>query len=226
MHKYIDKRKLLRTPSERQRLLEEVPQVIPDIEDGKGSEIVVTAAKNSSQKSTGTNMDGVCLKSCSEEKGKGKKGERTVCLKSSLEEKPEAIKPRASGDCTPGTNVQKQGAEDTAAITAQVIDIDDDDDDSLHGKSGNMIDGSGGPVHGTRPYVSCSGQKAVKVKGGISEHTSVWYYNDPQGDERGPFTMELLRHWNNTGYFSDDFRVWKTGQSSDSAILLKDALLL
>ncbi|KAG8068637.1 hypothetical protein GUJ93_ZPchr0005g14483 [Zizania palustris] len=79
----------------------------------------------------------------------------------------------------------------TAAITAQVIDIDDDDDDSLHGEVGNMtvgLDSDGrGDIHDTSQhetkYVLRSGQKAVKVKGEISEHTSVRYYNDPQGDE-------------------------------------------
>ncbi|KAL5202670.1 hypothetical protein ABZP36_013622 [Zizania latifolia] len=165
--------KLLRTPSERRRLLEEVPQVIPDIEDGTNKDRVV------------------CLKSCSEEKVKGNKGERAVCLKSFSEEKPEVIKPHPAGDSTPGTNVQKQGAEATAAITAQVIDIDDDEDDSLHCEVGNMtvgLDSDGrGDIHDTSQhetkYVLCSGQKALKVKGEISEHTSVRYYNDPQGDE-------------------------------------------
>uniref|UniRef100_J3M7A5 GYF domain-containing protein n=1 Tax=Oryza brachyantha TaxID=4533 RepID=J3M7A5_ORYBR len=114
------------------------------------------------------------------------------------------------------------------ATAAQVISIDDNEDDR-HGKSGDTIvdldsDGSGG--HDTTKSLLCSGQEAVKAKEKISEHSSVWYYNDPQGDEQGPFTMELLRHWLKSGHFSDDFRVWRTGQSCDSAILLKDALLL
>lgn len=53
MHEYIDKRKLLRTPSERQRLLEEVPRIIPDVEDSKDSGFLVMAANKSSQRNTG-----------------------------------------------------------------------------------------------------------------------------------------------------------------------------
>lgn len=52
MHEYIDKRQLLRTPSERQRLLEEVPQVIPETEDSKNTEFVVAAADKSFQNNT------------------------------------------------------------------------------------------------------------------------------------------------------------------------------
>ncbi|XP_015692824.1 uncharacterized protein At5g08430-like isoform X2 [Oryza brachyantha] len=245
MHEYIDKRKLLRAPSERQRLLEEVPQVIPDLEDSKDSEFLLTAANKSSQKNTGTNRDRVdCLKRCSEEKLKGDKRNQVFCSKSSSEEKSEVLLICSNGDVDapgmcleklvtkaievnppgdmPRTHVQNDGTE------AQVISIDDNEDDR-HGKSGDTIvdldsDGSGG--HDTTKSLLCSGQEAVKAKEKISEHSSVWYYNDPQGDEQGPFTMELLRHWLKSGHFSDDFRVWRTGQSCDSAILLKDALLL
>jgi hypothetical protein len=92
------------------------------------------------------------------------------------------------------------------------------------------LDSDGSEDHGTRQHEAkpklCSGQKAVEAKEEISEHASVWYYNDPQGDEQGPFPLRILRHWSKAGYFKEDFRVWRTGQSCDSAILLKDALLL
>lgn len=95
-----------------------------------------------------------------------------------------------------------------------VVDLDDNESGDLP-----MVQ------HETK-YILCGGQKAVKVKGVISESSSMWYYMDPHGDEQGPFTIELLRHWNKAGWFEDDFRVWRAGQSSDSAISLRDALLL
>ncbi|KAF0922667.1 hypothetical protein E2562_001065, partial [Oryza meyeriana var. granulata] len=230
---------------ERQRLLEEVPQVIPDVEDNKDPELLVMAANKFSQKNTAgkpcdlsvgtnSNRDRVdCLKSCSEEKLKGSKGDTDApgtCLEKLVTK---AIEVNTPGDM-PRTHVQNHGTKATAAVTtAQIINVDDDEDD-LHGKSGDMIvdlDSDRSGDHDTRQHetkhdVSCSGQKAVKAKEEISEHISVWYYNDPQGDEQGPFSMELLRHWWKSGYFNDDFRVWRTGQSCDSAILLKEALLL
>uniref|UniRef100_A0A0E0DRJ3 GYF domain-containing protein n=1 Tax=Oryza meridionalis TaxID=40149 RepID=A0A0E0DRJ3_9ORYZ len=204
------------------------------------------------EKGTNSNKDRVdCLKNCSGEKLKGNKRDRPLCLESLSEEKPEgskgdadapgmclekvitkAIEVNPPGDM-PRSHVQNHGTKATAAVNpGQVIDIDDGEDD-LHGKSGDMIvdlDSDGSEDHGTRQHEAkpklCSGPKAVEAKEEISEHASVWYYNDPQGDEQGPFPLQILRHWLKAGYFKEDFRVWRTGQSCDSAILLKDALLL
>ena len=52
MHEYIETRRLLRTPSERQRLLEEVPRVIPDLEDNEDSKLLVAASDKSIQINT------------------------------------------------------------------------------------------------------------------------------------------------------------------------------
>jgi hypothetical protein len=49
MHAHIEKRRLLRTPAERQRLLEEVPQIIADLEDTKDPELLVEASDKSFQ---------------------------------------------------------------------------------------------------------------------------------------------------------------------------------
>jgi hypothetical protein len=59
-----------------------------------------------------------------------------------------------------------------------------------------------------------------------TRHAAVWFYTDPQNDVQGPFPLEMLRRWKEDEYFDDDFRVWRAGQSSDSAILLTDALRL
>jgi len=51
----------------------------------------------------------------------------------------------------------------------------------------------------------------------------LWHYTDPQGDARGPFTLLHLLLWKRKGFFSKDFRVWRTGQAAEQAILLDDA---
>uniref|UniRef100_A0A0D9WGN4 GYF domain-containing protein n=1 Tax=Leersia perrieri TaxID=77586 RepID=A0A0D9WGN4_9ORYZ len=233
MHEYIEKRKLLRTPAERQRLLEEIPRVIPDVEDSKDSEYVVIAANKSSQKNTGSKGDadapGVYLETLIT---KATEVHPRSDMRRMRNHGTEAIEVNPPGDM-PRKHVQNHGTKATSVVTtAQFINVDDDEDD-LHGKSGDMIvelDSDGSDDHDTRRHetmsVLCNDQKAVKAKEEISEHARVWYYNDPQGDEQGPFPMYILRHWCNAGYFSNDFRVWRTGQSCDSAILLKDAFLL
>lgn len=363
---YIDKRQLLRSPSERQRLLEEVPRVIPDLEDNKDTELLVAASEKSFQKNTatlqgasgdravcseryseeskgangekavrltrcskekprGANEIAVCLRSCSEDKSEGANDERAVCLKSysegeaahmksfseektkgasedravSLEsfpeenskganeeaaylkscseEKPEGAndgravslslkscpeenskategdtdtpkmhvqnqgtadtKSNAAGD-TPsanvqsqstqgseenaagdklGASVQKQGAEANAAgIPAEVINIDDDEDGRSQDQGANVVVVDMDADESGNTHVA---QRKTRRSG-------MWHYRDPFGDEQGPFFLDLLDGWNKQGYFDDDFRVWRAGQSSDSAILLKDALRL
>ena len=49
---YLDKKRLLHKPSEQQRLLEEVPRVIPEMEDSKDTEVQVTTRNRSTRKST------------------------------------------------------------------------------------------------------------------------------------------------------------------------------
>ncbi|VAH19359.1 unnamed protein product [Triticum turgidum subsp. durum] len=364
---YIDKRQLLRSPSERQRLLEEVPRVIPDLEDNKDTELLVAASEKSFQKNTatlqgasgdravcseryseeskgangekavrltrcskekprGANARAVCLRSCSDDKYKGANDKRAVCLKSyseggeaahmksfseektkgasedravSLEsfpeenskganeeaaylkscseEKPEGAndgravslslkscpeenskategdtdtpkmhvqnqgtadtKSNAAGD-TPsanvqsqstqgseenaagdklGASVQKQGAEANAAgIPAEVINIDDDEDGRSQDQGANVVVVDMDADESGNTHVA---QRKTRRSG-------MWHYRDPFGDEQGPFFLDLLDGWNKQGYFDDDFRVWRAGQSSDSAILLKDALRL
>ncbi|XP_034585747.1 uncharacterized protein At5g08430 isoform X2 [Setaria viridis] len=270
---YLDKKQLLRKPSEQQRLLEEVPRVIPEMEDSKDTEVQVTTRDRSTQKSTvafqGTNGTRASFfKSTAEEKFKGTGGERELSLKSLSEEKSEATNANTDGGTSvthtqkPGTeannvcgipsvqnldnNAADKGAEvsvdgDTAGAIVQrqsieatdVITIDDDDDDHPREKSGQATvdldaDDAGDTHHAEHKTnnISRRGHRNVKVKRGASLHMRMWHYIDPQGDEQGPFTMEHLRNWWNNGYFRDDFRVWRTGQTSDTAIKLIDALQL
>ena len=53
---------------------------------------------------------------------------------------------------------------------------------------------------------------------------AVWHYLDPQGDAQGPFAMASLKRWSEADYFPPDFRIWKTGQTPNDAVYLKDVL--
>ncbi|KAI3962031.1 hypothetical protein MKW92_032677 [Papaver armeniacum] len=54
--------------------------------------------------------------------------------------------------------------------------------------------------------------------------SSIWHYLDPTGKVQGPFSMSLLRMWKSKHFFTPDFKVWKTGQPKEAAILLTDAI--
>jgi hypothetical protein len=60
----------------------------------------------------------------------------------------------------------------------------------------------------------------------VSPSTLLWHYIDPEGETQGPFTLMQLLHWKRLGFFNEGFRVWKTGQTPEQAILLRDAFLL
>lgn len=52
----------------------------------------------------------------------------------------------------------------------------------------------------------------------------IWHYLDPSGVAQGPFPLSFLKHWKDDDYFPDDFVVWKTGQSPKDAVLLTSLL--
>ncbi|XP_041013992.1 uncharacterized protein At5g08430 isoform X2 [Juglans microcarpa x Juglans regia] len=52
----------------------------------------------------------------------------------------------------------------------------------------------------------------------------LWHYLDPQGEIQGPFSLTSLKRWSDAYYFPPDFKVWKTGQNQDEAVLLKNIL--
>nr|XP_025664188.1 zinc finger CCCH domain-containing protein 19 isoform X1 [Arachis hypogaea] len=58
----------------------------------------------------------------------------------------------------------------------------------------------------------------------INESEKMWHYQDPSGKVQGPFSMVQLRKWSNTGYFPADLRIWKASDKQDQSMLLTDAL--
>ncbi|KAL3614017.1 hypothetical protein CASFOL_042091 [Castilleja foliolosa] len=57
----------------------------------------------------------------------------------------------------------------------------------------------------------------------INESDKIWHYKDPSGKVQGPFSMVQLRKWNNTGYFPADLKIWKSTETQ-TLVLLADAL--
>ncbi|EOX97867.1 Nucleic acid binding,zinc ion binding,DNA binding, putative isoform 2 [Theobroma cacao] len=59
----------------------------------------------------------------------------------------------------------------------------------------------------------------------INETEKIWRYQDPSGKVQGPFSMVQLRKWNDTGYFPAELKIWRTTEKQDDSILLTDALV-
>ncbi|KAK4358941.1 hypothetical protein RND71_021170 [Anisodus tanguticus] len=58
----------------------------------------------------------------------------------------------------------------------------------------------------------------------INESEKMWHYKDPSSKIQGPFSIVQLRKWNNTGYFPADLKIWKSTDKQEESVLLTDAL--
>ncbi|TVU06067.1 hypothetical protein EJB05_49259, partial [Eragrostis curvula] len=115
-----------------------------------------------------------------------------------------------------------------------IIDTSDDDEDEedLNAPECETVppprDMNGGDLHMERLKSASHAQGATNgVHLGQQEPAqgeSVWHYVDPQGDSQGPFRLNQLRDWGKEGFFDEGFKVWRTGQTKEHAILLTDAL--
>lgn len=56
-----------------------------------------------------------------------------------------------------------------------------------------------------------------------SEMDKMWHYQDPSGNNQGPFSMLQLRKWSTSGYFPPDLRIWRINEKQDG-VLLTDAM--
>ncbi|WCJ40901.1 nucleic acid binding zinc ion binding DNA binding [Euphorbia peplus] len=72
--------------------------------------------------------------------------------------------------------------------------------------------------------VGPSSKAAVPSTTNVIETDKTWHYKDPAGKIQGPFSMVQLRKWSNTGYFPADLRIWRATEKHDDSILLTDAL--
>ncbi|XP_057430547.1 uncharacterized protein At5g08430-like isoform X2 [Lotus japonicus] len=84
--------------------------------------------------------------------------------------------------------------------TADVIELSDSDEEDV-----NVADASAGE----------------KME---SPGISIWHCLGPSGEKRGPYSMSVLKCWSESVTHPIKFKVWKTGQSEEEAILLTDAL--
>ncbi|KAE8688355.1 Binding protein [Hibiscus syriacus] len=237
MFEYMERIQLLQTPDEQERLLREVPNVIAEEVEPeaapqdvkhedyisqklKESETAPQAVKhenNNSQKSAARATSEVPTDSASVEKlsiltplkaGSVTESSSVITKGNTvpLHDVPEQLIRPSHGDVE-SMRVVNVPEENSTIVeqnflkildTTQVIDLSDDDDDDEHVDS-NKVEPQDDDVG-----------------------SLMWHYEDPQGDIQGPFSLISLKTWMDADYFPIGFRVWKTGQSRNSAVLLTD----
>uniref|UniRef100_A0A1D1XWT8 Uncharacterized protein At5g08430 n=1 Tax=Anthurium amnicola TaxID=1678845 RepID=A0A1D1XWT8_9ARAE len=216
---YIERRAILQTDAEQTRLLKQIPEVIPDVEEVADMPKSQLNFREESKKSASceeaveTNAEGKKAASCSSEEAVEKNAEgkgAATCEKVGNVE--EADKHNSTD--------MKKGCEETVVIK---IDGDDEPPEVANHSKISDIDAAEGLVLENTSDISDSLEETHKP---VCEHKQAWYYVDPAGKEQGPFTMASLRYWKHEGFFDEDFSVWRAGQSQADAISLAEALLL
>lgn len=219
---YLERKKLLETPDEQTRLLLDIPKVIADeIEDEPAPEDFPVNIKQGNDGSPKSSLDGV-LEIPNSDVASNKTSTWISFSKNSAGNQAVLATPKQSNrmdhqhfvEAQPKqlTNIMGESNDETlplniedkkhrqCSMDVQVIDLSDSEEDE-------------GPRHRDNvQIIDCD------------PGSFLWHYLDPQGDVQGPFSLTLLKRWNDADYFLPGFKVWKTGQSRNEAVLLTDVL--
>lgn len=219
---YLERKKLLETPDEQTRLLLDIPKVIADeIEDEPAPEDFPVNIKQGNDGSPKSSLDGV-LEIPNFDVASNETSTWISFSNNSAGNQAVLATPKQSNRTDHQHFVEAQPKQLTniigesndeplpvniegnkhrqCSMDVQVIDLSDSEEDE-------------GPRHRDNvQIIDCD------------PGSFLWHYLDPQGDVQGPFSLTLLKRWNDADYFLPGFKVWKTGQSRNEAVLLSDVL--
>ncbi|XP_042985111.1 uncharacterized protein At5g08430 isoform X7 [Carya illinoinensis] len=207
---YLEKKQLLETPDEQSRLLHEVPKVIADeVEPEATLEDILDNVEQGNNGSPRSILNGASEVPFRNIAANGVASTWT-CQSTDFAEfqhdvieeqpkQPSRYIDKSNGE-TQLANIEsnKEGGMMVEVMTSQVIDLSDDEEKEE----------------------PCVGQRIPDDRLG----SLLWHYLDPQGEIQGPFSLTSLKRWSDAYYFPSDFKVWKTGQNQDEAVLLKNIL--
>ncbi|KAJ8765318.1 hypothetical protein K2173_012015 [Erythroxylum novogranatense] len=227
---YLDRKQLLQTPDEQARLLHEVPEVIEDeIEvetDGQDfPENTNEASHGSTRISPHRASDSPVLDIAAS----GTSSNSEFWIMDSLTQIPTA----GATHPTNGAILPINGATQTTDGETHLVDakkndkdhyvvIDLSDDHTVDDEKKNSKDQIGSQVIDLSDDddENMDHQNSDDLNPGIY----IWYYVDPHGHIQGPFSISALKRWKEADYFPPDFKVWKTGQSQEEAVLLSEVI--
>ncbi|KAF8696394.1 hypothetical protein HU200_037305 [Digitaria exilis] len=223
----VEKLKLLSTPEERARRLNEEPEIHadpamdPDYESPEEQE--QETERNSFNKSRGSFLrkDGNLV---SPVKGDGRtslqrdpksnweSNRNTWAESSSHMESPLSQRSTFSPQ---GESASYASKSDSPNIGAQTV--------KLEGTTHSTSQGPSGVPSGILAANVAPGAKTA-LQPAINESEKIWQYMDPSNKIQGPFSIIQLRKWNSNGYFPPSLKIWKASEKQDDSILLTDAL--
>ncbi|XP_031744704.1 uncharacterized protein At5g08430 isoform X2 [Cucumis sativus] len=221
LDQYLEKKQLLQSAAEQSRILREIPQVIADETEFGGIHASADQADNVTKEGDETKL--LDIREASDDRKQGE----TVFSSNS--------------------NVDTYGAENPT--TALMFNLNE----NTESRQIFLDEQAAQPVECTYNYFiesepinavdkGCQANEQIKESTVIDlsdddeppraeEHdwnnklkSLIWYYLDPQGDVQGPFCLASLKNWKDANYFPSDFKVWRTGQTQDQAVLLNDIL--
>ncbi|KAL4282176.1 hypothetical protein GQ457_03G008890 [Hibiscus cannabinus] len=219
---YMERRELLQTPDEQSRLLHEVPNVTAEVEpetapqdvkhESDGSQKLtepeaapqtVKHENNSSKISAAREISEVPTDPASNVKLSTLTPLETVHLHDVQEQ---LIRPSHSDVKT--VQVVNVPEENRAIVEQNFLKIPDTT------RVIGLSDGHDNKEH----------EGSNRVEPRVDVRSLMWHYEDLHGNVQGPFSLIPLKTWLDRGYFRTDFKVWRTGQSRNDAVLLTDVI--
>ncbi|KAL0429289.1 UNVERIFIED_CONTAM: hypothetical protein Sradi_0554900 [Sesamum radiatum] len=207
LFEYLERRKTLQTPSEQEKLLLKIPEVIAEELEPEGTAADASEKAEGSARSPKSILRGSSDVSSMDASGHEHVKETSKQVKEIGDQHNDFIQQgtrvadvfRGERDATSHREGDPEQKPEQPVGTAHVIDLSDDEQDD---------DGPNGKDQTT----------------GESPDDVIWHYADPQGQTQGPFSLYSLKRWSDNNYFHSGFTVWKSGQTSYDAVLLVDVL--
>lgn len=218
LFEYLERRKVLQTPSELTRLLAEVPKVTADILEPEATpeeQVEDIQQLNSSPIAIRTGVSHPSFDSAKDQalpsNGSGAAENEPVNLVGVNESNREAMANEGIGEISfvnSGqnlTSVRWVEAEQIPKVRSpdHALDLND---------ASHVIELSDDEE---KPHEQDEEYEFSRQK---------WFYWDPQGRRQGPVSRYELNRWSDAGYFAPDFKIWEDGEAPSSAILLTDLL--
>ncbi|KAG6509605.1 hypothetical protein ZIOFF_027605 [Zingiber officinale] len=202
----VEKLQLLNTPEERDRRLNEAPDIHTD-----------------------PHMDPDFESAEEEEADVGKHDFYDKLRESSFTRNGREVKSPGKGDSFSGrrvdaTDFSLNQSNDTHQLVSEVPKncvLASAPDGSLYNEKHLSMEQSSEGPHGNQKASLPVGNV---TKSNTSESETIWHYKDPSARIQGPFSMSQLCKWSTTGYFPPNLMIWRTSDKPEDSITLTDAM--
>ncbi|PNT67689.1 hypothetical protein BRADI_3g30620v3 [Brachypodium distachyon] len=193
----VEKLKLLNTPEERERRINEVPEVHVDPHMAPDYE----SAEEWNDKTT---VDCTIKRNGSDLLFHGGKGAESNSVMYTTQK-------NSDTSCHTSLSPPTEGVSDKPGTGSNI---------NLPSANGWNIPRPGIDLNNT------AGESASVSSSGVvpsdTEPEKVWHYKDPSGNVQGPFTLSQLSKW--TSYFPHDMKIWLTFESEENSLMLTEVL--